>query len=60
MSSGRDCHTAQALFLPLPKNAEVVSHPVNAWNAGRAFDLDGPSVFTMSCTGMYLEKNVVI
>ena len=54
ISSGRDCHTDQAVFLHLPKNSKVVSQPVNAWNAGSAIALDGPSSLTMSCTGMYL------
>ena len=44
-----------ALFFPLPKNEETVSHPVSAWNADRASALAGPRVFAISCTGMYLE-----
>ena len=36
VSSGNEFHTAHAVFLPCPTNADTVSHPVSAWNRGRA------------------------
>ena len=43
--SGYACHAAQAVFFPIPRNDDVVSHPVNEWNSRHDSDLSGPSVW---------------
>ncbi len=40
--SGYAWHAAQAVFVPIPRNDNVVSHPQNEWNSGR--DFPGPSI----------------
>lgn len=42
VSSGNDFHASQADFVALPKNQEVVSHPVNEWNIGSGLDVSRP------------------
>lgn len=37
-------HTCHSVFLSIPQNCEVQSHPVNAWKTARARDLDSPRV----------------
>lgn len=37
-------HTCHSVFLSIPHNCEVQSHPVNAWKTSRARDLDSPRV----------------
>ena len=56
LRSGKDCHIVQADFFPFPKNAEVVSHPVNAWKVGRAAAFEVPSCSTMTCIGIYRKR----
>ena len=56
VTSGKTSHVFHAVFLPLPLNAETVSHPVNACKTGRAAQiLIHPSMIpaTTSWTGMY-------
>ena len=36
---------AQAVFLPHPRNCEVVSHPVRLWKRGSAKDFNGPILY---------------
>jgi len=52
-SPGVFCQDAQAVFLPHPRNCDVVSHPVSAWKSGTARDLEDPRWVRMSCTGYH-------
>ena len=38
----------QAVFFPIPRNDDVVSHPVNEWNGGHDRDFSEPSVWVIS------------
>ena len=49
---GKLFQTAQAVFLPHPRNWEVVSHPVRLWNRVTAMDFDGPRPAWSEWTGM--------
>ncbi len=50
--SGKLFQTAQTVFLPHPRNEEVLSHPVRLWNRSTAMDLDGPIPAWSEWTGM--------
>ena len=50
---GRTTKQSKLTFFPFPKNAEVVSHPVNAWKVGKAAAFEVPSSSTMTCIGIY-------
>ena len=52
VSSGILLQAAQAVFLPRPRNCEVVSHPVRLWKRGYAKDFNGPILERMVCIGM--------
>ena len=52
MRSGVLLQAAQAVFLPHPRNCEVVSHPVRLWKRGSAKDFNGPILERMVCIGM--------
>ena len=43
-----DLHVSQAVRLPLPPKNETVSHPVKAWNIGKAIHRSGPSILAIS------------
>ena len=40
--AGNIAQVSHAVFFPLLANDDVVSHPVRAWNIGKAFDFRGP------------------
>ena len=48
VSTERDCHTDQAVFMFLPKNAAVVLPPVNTLFSASAIASDGPSSSALS------------
>ena len=48
VTSGNTHYEFQALFLPLPLNAETVSHSVNVWKTGRAIHVLGSVSVTIS------------
>ena len=50
--SGKLVQTAQAVFLPHPRNWEVVSHPVRLWNRVSAMVFEGPRPAWSEWTGM--------
>lgn len=39
VASLKTLHVDQAVHFPFPTNADVTSHPVQAWNAGSAMHL---------------------
>jgi len=53
VSPGVFCQDAQAVFLPHPRNWDVVPHPVSAWKSGNARDLEGPRWVRMSWMGFH-------
>ena len=55
VTSSKDFHMSNAVFLPLPANEETTSQPVNAWSIGRARAFSLPSPLAMLCAGMYLS-----
>ena len=52
---GNNFHVFQAVFLPLPPNEDMVSHPVNAWKTWRVAQSLGYIAAATSWTGMYLK-----
>ena len=52
VSSGMLLQAAHAVFLPHPRNCEVVSHYVSLWKRGSAKDFNGPILERMVCIGM--------
>ena len=55
VTSGYTFHVSQAVFSPLPPNADTVSHPVKAWKMGRTVDFRGSIVWEISWTAIYLK-----
>ena len=50
VSPGVFCQDVQAVFLPHPRNWDVVPHPVMAWKSCNARDLEGPRLAETSWT----------
>lgn len=49
-------HVYHAVFFPSVPKTDTVSHPVYAWNIGKALDLRGPRYVAISCAGtMYVH-----
>ena len=46
--SGYACHAAQAVFVPIARNDNVVSHPLNEWNTATDSNFSGPSTCVIS------------
>ena len=42
VSSGKEFHVDQAVLFPCPAKAEMVAHPINAWNKGSGHAFVGP------------------
>ena len=45
-------HTTQAVFFPIPQNADTMSHPVNAWKMDKRADYPGPIASTILLTAI--------
>ena len=52
VTSGKTFHVFHAVFLPLPANDDVVSHPVNAWNTWRVAQILGTIAVATLWTGI--------
>ena len=50
--SGHACHAAQAVFFPISRKDDVVSHPVKNWNSGSDSDFSGQRIWVTSWMGM--------
>ena len=57
VSSDMLLQAAQAVFLPHPRNCEVVSHPVELWKKGSANDFNGPILERM-VTDWYIPDSI--
>ena len=53
VSSGSTVQIAQAVFLPYPVKLDTVSHPVRAWNIGRACGFSSPRPTVISWAARY-------
>ena len=49
---GKTFHADQAVFFPMLQKADVVSHPVSAWNIGKPWHFAGLRTCTIWCTGI--------
>ena len=60
--SGNEFHVAHAVFLPIHKNENVVSHPVKEWNSVKAkqiLDRDCEQWYTLVCVyELFLYQNL--
>ena len=45
---GYACHAAQAVFFPMPRKDDVVSHPMKEWNSGSDSDFSRPNIWVIS------------
>ena len=45
---GYVCHAAQAIFFPVPRKDDVVSHRMTEWNSGSDSDFSRPNLWMIS------------
>lgn len=55
VTSGNTSNVCQTDLFPFTRNANTVSHAMNAWNKERAAT-GGPNVFYISCSGSYQKS----
>ena len=55
VASGKTSHVCHADFLPFPRNADTVSHPVKAWKKGSP-NKRIPRSFEISCIGSHRKS----